>query len=91
MGYLIVIYLIASYFFGWWPFDETERAIDNSDFNVYFYYPNNKEEYLGQASGLASCGSVAHSYAYQKSMHSSNWSYICCRITSDSGCASKHR
>lgn len=91
MGYIVVIYIIASYFFGWWPFDETERAIENSNFNVYFYYPNDKEVYVGQVSGLSSCQSTASSYAYRKNMSSSNWTYICCRVTSGSSCASKHR
>ena len=91
MGYLIVFYLIAAYFFGWWPLDSTERAIDNSDFNVHFYYPNNKEEYVGYTTGLSSCGSLARSHAYQKGVQNSSWSYICCRVTSDSSCESKHR
>lgn len=91
MWYLIVIYLVASFFLGWWPFDETDRAIENSDFDIYFYYPNGKEEYLGQVRRLSSCQSVAGSYAYNKGISSSDWSYICCRVTSDSSCASKHK
>lgn len=91
MGYLIVFYFIAAYLWGWWPFANTDRAIESSDFNVYFYYPNAKEEYIGQTAGLPSCGSLARSYAYQKEVQGGNWSYICCRITSDSSCKSKHR
>ena len=39
----IIIYLIAAYFLSWWPFDNTDKAIENSFFNVYFYYPGNEK------------------------------------------------
>jgi len=92
MWYLIFFYAIAAWYFSWWPFDETERAIDNSQFNVYFYYPNDKEEYLGEYSGLTGCQSAAYAKAaYLDLPRSSSWSYICCRKTSSSSCASKHR
>lgn len=88
----IIIYLIAAYFLGWWPFDDTERAIERSDFNVYFYYPGNeREEYLGQVSGLSACQSAANSRAYSLDMQSADWDYICCRVTSSSSCESKHQ
>ena len=91
MGYLLVIYLAVSYFLGWYPFDNTEKSVESSSFNVYFYYPNDKEEYLGQVNGLSSCQSSVSSFAYEKNISRENWSYICCRITSDSSCASKHK
>ena len=91
MPYIIIIYLVIAYFVGWWPFDDTDRAVENSNFNVYFYYPSDQEEFLGQANGLSSCQATASSFAYQKNLIDSNWSYICCRITSDSSCATKHR
>ena len=91
MPQLVILYLVAAYFLGWWPFNETERAVGNSDFNVYFYYPNGKEKYLGQVSGLSACQSAAGSYAARKEVDSSTWSYICCRVTNDSSCESKHR
>lgn len=89
MPALIIIYFVAAYFLSWWPFEDTERAINNSDFNVYFYYPYEKEEYLGQVDGLTACGSVASNYASSNNI--SDWSYICCRIDDGSSCKSKHR
>ena len=91
MWYLLIIYLIAAYFFGWWPFDETDRAIENSDFNVYFYYPGGKEEYLGYVNGLSACQAAARSKAYSSNLSDSDWSYICCRATGSSSCETKHR
>jgi len=91
MVQLIVIYLVAAFFLNLWPFDNTERAIEASDFNAYFYYPNGNEYYLGKVTGLPACQSTARSHAAYKNISNSNWSYICCRITSDSSCATKHR
>jgi len=92
MRYLLIVSAIAAWYFSWWPFDNTERAIENSQFNVYFYYPDDKEEYLGAYSGLGGCQSAAYSKADHLDLpQSSSWSYICCRITSSSNCASKHR
>lgn len=91
MWVLIILYLVTSWYFSWWPFNETDRAIENSDYNAYFYYPNDREEYLGQVSGLNDCQSVAWEKARTLNMVNSDWSYICCRITRSSACASKHR
>jgi hypothetical protein len=66
--------------------------IQSAEYNVYFYYPStNQEEYLGQASGLSSCGDVASSFADQKNMLSANWGYVCCMIAEGSSCYEKHR
>ena len=89
MPVLIIALLIAAYYFSWWPFDDIERAINNSDFNVYFYYPNEKEKFLRQVNGLPACGSTASNHASSNNI--SNWSYICCRIDGESSCKSKHR
>jgi hypothetical protein len=52
--------------------------IQDADYNVYFYYPNTqKEEYLGQVSGLAACGDVASGFASDRNMLSANWGYVC--------------
>jgi len=95
-GCLIIFYLIIAYIFGLWPFDKTNRAVANSNFNVYFSFPYQikedfKQYYLGRSSSLSSCGLMASSYAFKKGVHDKKWSYICCRITSNSNCASKHR
>lgn len=68
-----------------------ERNLETSSFNVYFYYPDNREEFLGQVTGLAACGSLAHSKASLLNMSSANWGYVCCLKTSSSECAEKHR
>lgn len=67
-------------------------------FNIYVYdNKNDKEFYEGQVesnyqsriSGLNSCQVRAKAAAEQKQL--SNWSYICCTITSTSTCATKVR
>jgi hypothetical protein len=67
------------------------KEIQNAEYNVYFYYPNQTETYLGQASGLSQCGNVAHSFAAQKNLSGSEWGYICCMIAKGSSCYEKHR
>lgn len=69
-------------------------GLENSTFNVYFYFPDGKEYYLGKSRGLSQCQSMAWYYANQKSDGNStnyNWSYICCLQTSTSTCAEKHK
>lgn len=66
--------------------------IQEATYNVYFYYPNGTERYLGLASGLGQCGSMAHSYASSINLEGSNdWSYICCMKAKGSECYEKHR
>ena len=65
--------------------DEIQKA----SYNVYFYYPSEAEEYLGQAEGLAQCGSIAHSFAYSKKLD--RWGYVCCMRVKGSECYEKHR
>ena len=65
--------------------------LKRSDFNVYFYYPNDREEYLGVARGISGCQAEAHAFARSKGMSSADWDYICCRKTRSSECATKHR
>jgi hypothetical protein len=70
-----------------------EENLERADFNVYFYYPENRrEEFLGLVRGLSSCQSAASAKAaYLKMDRSSGWSYICCKKTSSSNCESKHK
>ncbi|HIF9186500.1 TPA: hypothetical protein ACX6PV_003529 [Photobacterium damselae] len=44
----LLIYLALSYYFSWWPFDETERAINSSEFNVYVFSSSGSEHFLGR-------------------------------------------
>jgi hypothetical protein len=68
------------------------KEIQKAPYNVYFYFPNDKEYYLGKADGLDQCGSMAYSYAATKNLSSNReWSYICCMIAKGSDCYEKHR
>ena len=67
--------------------DEIEKA----DYNVFFYYPSQEERYLGQASGLNQCQSMANSYASDKEVIEADWGYICCMIAHGSNCYEKHK
>ena len=71
--------------------DYTCKQLENSSYNVYFYWPSDKEEYLGQSHSLSGCGDKASSFAFQKNVSSSNWGYICCLMKDGSCCAEKHR
>ncbi len=71
--------------------DFTCDEIEAASYNVYFYYPDQREEYLGEAVTLSSCGNVARSYASSKNMSSANWGYVCCMIANGSSCYEKHR
>jgi hypothetical protein len=64
--------------------------LEQADFNAYFYYPEGREEFLGLVRGLSACQVAASSRA--ASLHiTKGWSYICCKQTSSSSCASKHK
>lgn len=68
------------------------EEIEAADYNVYFYYPSEKEEYIGQVSTLSSCGATAYDFAYSKDLSDNDgWSYICCMKTEESSCYEKHR
>ena len=94
MPTLIVLYLLASWIWDFWPFTGGNfRPISyEHNYNVYFYYPNDREAYLGQVTGLNSCGNKAHNFARDNNMsRSSNWGYICCSIRKGSDCYEKER
>lgn len=71
--------------------DYTCKQLEKSSYNVYFYWPSDKEEYLGQSYSLSGCGDMASSFASQKDISNSNWGYICCLMKDGSSCAEKHR
>lgn len=69
-----------------------ERDKEKNDYNVYFYYPDGREIYLGETKGLSYCGDLAWDTAYQLKLDNNpNWSYICCWKTKNSECKEKHR
>ncbi len=68
------------------------KEIEEANYNVYFYYPSQTEVYLGEAKGLAYCGSKARSFARSKDLlNNRDWGYICCMIAKGSSCYEKHR
>ena len=68
------------------------KEIQKADYNVYFYFPNQTEVYLGETKGLDNCGQMAHGYAYDKKLSNNNdWGYVCCMIAKGSSCYEKHR
>lgn len=72
--------------------DFTCDEIESSSYNVYFYYPNDKEHYLGVSNNLSQCGSMAHNHARSREFsRSDGWNYICCMKAKGSECYEKHR
>lgn len=71
--------------------DFTCEEIEAARYNVYFYYPDQREEYLGEATTLSTCGNVARGFASSKNMSSADWGYVCCMIANGSSCYEKHR
>lgn len=90
MKWIIGLVCVA-FWLNWWPFDETDRAIESSEFNVFFYYPSGQERYLGISDGVDGCRFLSRGFASTSGMPESKWNYVCCRIKSDSQCYSKHK
>jgi capsule polysaccharide modification protein KpsS len=67
------------------------KEIEKADYNVFFYYPSDQERYLGQASGLNECQTMASNYAIMKEVAQADWSYVCCMIAHGSDCYEKHK
>lgn len=67
--------------------------LERAEFNAFFYHPGDgKEERLGVVTGLGSCQRAAHDRAATLGISkTSGWSYVCCRRTSSSECATKHK
>ena len=89
-----LVYLGFAFFFSWWPFNNSSDLLpfseyDNVNVNAYFYYPNDKEVFLGSMKGASACQVAARNYAYSKNIESSNWGYICCTIEKGSSCYRK--
>jgi hypothetical protein len=67
------------------------KQIEAANYNVYFYFPSETEQYLGEAKGLSQCGQRARGFAASKNLSRENWGYVCCMIAKDSSCYEKHR
>ena len=68
------------------------KQIEKAKYNIYFYYPDQTEVYLGKVNGLGYCGNKARSFADSKGiLRDRSWSYICCMIAKGSSCYEKHR
>ena len=88
------IYLIVAFLIGWWPFNSDNDLLPFSKYedvsvNAYFYFPDDREVFLGRYKGASSCQVAARNYASSKNMSSANWSYICCTIEKGSSCYRK--
>lgn len=72
--------------------DFTCAQLERSRYNAYFYFPDNREVFLGESVSLSGCGSMAYSYANRKGLgRGDGWGYICCLIAKGSSCYEKHR
>lgn len=89
--WLIMIYAGLAWYFGWWPLNNTTRAIENGTYGIYYTAPDGKESYLGTSNGLSECGAIAYSKANWSAHKQGTWSYVCCRVTSSSNCEAKYR
>jgi hypothetical protein len=66
--------------------------LEKASYNVYFYYPDGKELYMGLSQSLSGCRSLAYSFAVSQKMGGNkDWSYICCMQAKGSECYEKHR
>jgi hypothetical protein len=86
-----VVYLVAAYFFAWWPFDDGTLPLSNYedvDVNTY-YFPDGREAYLGKMRGASACGAASHSYAKKHQISDQGWSYVCCTARKGSECYEK--
>jgi hypothetical protein len=95
---VVFIYLVFAWFVGLWPFSDPLKSTEllpmseyeNVDLNAYFYFPDGKERYLGEYSGVSECQSAAAFYAHKNNI-SGNWGYVCCTIRNGSSCYEKIR
>ena len=62
---------------------------ERNTYNVFFYYPDGREEFVGQVTGLSACQRAAGGRA--AGLGVSGWSYVCCWESGGSSCKGKHR
>ena len=63
----------------------------DKSYNVFFYFPDNRERHLGLSKSISDCQSIAINYADQKNIIDDDWGYVCCLKTKNSECAEKHK
>lgn len=68
-----------------------QRDLEKAEFNVYFYYPGDREVHLGVFTGISSCQRAVRGKAYAEGLSREKWDYLCCLKTSSSECKSKHK
>jgi len=91
---VIVAFLLAAWFWDFWPFTNGNlRPLSyEHDYNVYAYFPDNRQVYLGPVTGLDNCGASAYAWASSNNLNRyDGWSYICCSIRKGSQCYEKQR
>ena len=89
-----LVYLVVAFFIGWWPFKSDNNLLpfdkyEDVQVNAYFYFPDDREIFLGRYKGASACQTAARNYASSKNMSAANWSYICCTIEKGSSCYRK--
>jgi hypothetical protein len=62
--------------------------IESATYNVFFYFPDGREQYLGRVEGLAQCSAAAGTFASETGAPKS---WVCCMATATSACEEKHR
>lgn len=65
---------------------------DKVDVNVYFYFSDGREVFLGETHGATSCGDIAYDFGASKGLHrGDDWGYVCCTIEKGASCYRKIR
>ena len=59
-------------------------------YNVLFYPPSGKEEFLGNVSSKSACGDRAYNEAVRRSLQG-RYDYLCCKSDGKSFCLRKER
>lgn len=66
--------------------------IEKAKYNAHFYFPDGREELLGQTRNLEQCGDVVHGFAASRGLGDDDgWSYVCCMRAKGSECYEKHQ
>ena len=62
--------------------------IEKASYNVFFYFPDGREYYLGSVEGLGNCSALAGNYSVATKAPKY---WVCCMKTAKSSCEEKHR
>lgn len=85
---LVLVLGLVSWLFDFWPFysGEFRPILRQHNYVVHFYYPDNREEILGEVTGIDSCRFKANKFANKKGIRNQKWQYRCCRVVGDDKC-----